>query len=114
MIYPWEDQNDLFQTNQPIEFIASNTVNGLDEKGRPMYNHIDSTIMSPYQGTKFYDMIKLGSISNVILDPNATPGSMYYKGTGGESGWPYKKTRLARATYEAAQTYRNSLRPNYR
>jgi len=114
MIYPWEDEKDLEDTNKLVEFIAANNVNGSDEKGRPMHNHVDATIMSPYQGTKFFDMISLGILPDVEMDPNTDPGNLYYKGNNGRSGWPYKKTRLSRSAYESAQDYRNSLRPSYR
>ena len=114
MIYPWEDEKDLKETNKLVEFIAANRVNGNDEKGRPMYNHVDSTIMSPYQGTKFFDMITLGTLPDVKIDPAEDPGNLYYKGINGGSGWPYITTRLPRSEYEAAQTFRNSLRPSYR
>jgi len=114
MIYPWEDETDLAETNRLVEFIAANRVNGKDEKGRQMYNHVDSTIMSPYQGTKFFDMIRIGDLPGVEIDPDADPGNMYYKGVSGGSGWAYLRTRLPRSEYENAQVYRNSFRPGYR
>jgi len=114
MIYPWEDENDIEDTNKLVEFIVSNKVDGVDEKQRPMYNHVDSTIMSPFQGTKFFDMISIGALPNVKIDPAADPGNLYYKGADGGSGWPYIQTRLPRAEYEITQAYRNSLRPSYR
>jgi hypothetical protein len=55
-----------------------------------------------------------GQIPGVQLDPTMDPGMMFYKGNHGGSGWPYVETRLPRSEYEAAQTYRNSLRPEYR
>ena len=58
-LFPWEDDQDLRQTTELIEFIASNKVEGTDDKGRPMFNHVDSTIMTPFQGTKFLDMIQM-------------------------------------------------------
>ena len=114
MIYPWEDEQDLLETRKLVEFIAANPVNGRDERGRPLKNHVDSTIMSPYQGTKFFDMIELGALPGVELDASVDPGLMYYKGSGGGSGWPYRQTALPRHVYEEEQLYRNSLRPNYR
>jgi len=114
MIYPWEDQKDLTETTEMVEFIASNSVNGVDVYGRPLKNHVDSTIMSPYQGTKFYDIITEGQMPHVKVDSIMDPGNMYYKGLTGGSGWPYKETRLSQAEYESVQAYRNSLRPEYR
>jgi radical SAM superfamily enzyme YgiQ (UPF0313 family) len=114
MIYPWEDEHDLSETTDLVEFIATSPVNGIDDQGRPLRNHVDSTIMSPYQGTKFFDMIRLGNLPGVELDLTVDPGRMYYKGNQGGSGWPYLKTRLPRSIYEEAQAYRNSLRPKYR
>ncbi len=114
MIYPWEDERDLMDTTKLVEFVANNKVNGIDAKGRPLKNHVDSTIMSPFQGTKFFDLIEMGAIPDVRLDPAMDPGTLYYKGNGGLSGWPYIETKLPRQEYEAAQTYRNSLRPKYR
>lgn len=114
MIYPWEDEQDLADTTKLVEFVAGNEVNGVDLEGRPLRNHVDSTMMSPYQGTKFYDLMSAGNIPEVRLNPTMDPGSLYYKGNDGGSGWPYIKTRLPRSEYEAAQSYRNSLRPPYR
>lgn len=114
MIYPWEDEQDLKDTTRLIEFIASSPVNGFDEEGQPLKNNVDSTIMSPYQGTKFYDMIKLGELQGVTLDPNLEPSNLYYKGNHGGSGWPYLKTNLAKERYEEEQAYRISLRPKNR
>jgi len=114
MIYPWEDEHDLEDTTSLVEFVASNPVNGVDCNGRPLRNHIDSTIMSPYQGTKFFDLINLGKIPHVEIDLSYDPGELFYKGQAGKSGWPYRRTRLPQAEYEAVQRYRNSLRPNYR
>ncbi len=96
-------------TNRLVEFVAANPVNGIDEKGRPLLNHVDSTIMSPYQGTKFYDMINIGELPDVAINPMSDPGRMYYKGTSGSSGWPYTRTRLPKHEYSAAQHYRNSF-----
>ena len=97
-----------------IEFIAQNPVNGTDEKGRILKNHVDSTIMTPFQGTKFFDMIQLGELSGVEIKKKIDSENLYYKGIKGGSGWPYLKTRLPRERYEEVQTYRNSLRPKYR
>ena len=114
MIYPWEDEQDLADTTEMVELIAQNPVNGIDEKGRIMKNHVDSTIMTPYQGTQFFDMIQLGELPDVKMIPEIDPGSLYYKGNHAGSGWPYMKTRLPREQYEEAQAFRNSLRPKYR
>ena len=114
MIYPWEDEQDLFDTTEMVERVAQNPVNGVDEKGRTMKNHVDSTIMTPYQGTQFFDMINLGELPSVKMIPEIDPGNLYYKGNNAGSGWPYLKTRLPREQYEEAQSYRNSLRPEYR
>lgn len=114
MIYPWEDEADLRATTELVEFITSNNVEGKDENGRPLQNHVDSTIMSPFQGTKFYDLIRLGKLPGVEIDSELDPGTLFYKGEKGCSGWPYLKTRLPRVEYEAAQRYNNSLRPKYR
>ena len=114
MIYPWEDEQDLMETTRLVEFVSNSKVNGVDAKGRPLKNHVDSAIMSPYQGTKFYDLITADQIPGVQLDPTMDPGMMYYKGNHGGSGWPYHRTRLPRAVYEESQAYRNSLRPAYR
>ena len=114
MIYPWEDEQDLFDTTEMVERVAKNPVNGVDEKGRTMRNHVDSTIMTPYQGTQFFDMINLGQFPGVKMIPEIDPGNLYYKGNNAGSGWPYLKTRLPREQYEEAQSYRNSLRPEYR
>jgi len=114
MIYPWEDEQDLRDTTQLIEFIASNPINGVDEKGRSMKNHVDSTIMIPFQGTKFSDMIQSGKLFDVELKHDFDPGMLYFKGKKGGSGWPYSRTRLPKERYEGEQAYRNSLRPKYR
>ena len=114
MIYPWEDENDLKATTNLVEFIAKNPVNGIDEKGRPLRNSVDSTIMTPYQGTKFNELILLGEMPGVKMKDNIDPGLLFYKGNKGGSGWPYDKTILTRERYEEEQAYRNSLRPNYK
>jgi radical SAM superfamily enzyme YgiQ (UPF0313 family) len=114
MIFPWEDEEDLRLTTELIEFVACNKVEGKDGRGRPMYNHVDSTIMTPFQGTKFLDMIKLGKLPDVEVDEFIDPGRLYYKGVLGGSGWPYRRTRLSRERYIEAQMYRNSFRPEYR
>ena len=77
-----------------------------------MKNHVDSTIMTPYQGTQFFDMIQLGELPGVKMIPEIDPGSLYYKGNHAGSGWPYLKTRLPKEQYEEAQAFRNSLRQN--
>jgi len=114
MIYPWEDDQDLLDTTEMVERVAQNPVKGVDEKGRTMKNHVDSTIMTPYQGTQFFDMINLGELPDVKMISEIDPGHLYYKGNNAGSGWPYLKTRLPREQYEEAQAYRNSLRPKYR
>ena len=114
MIYPWEDEQDLIDTTEMVKQVAQNPVNGVDEKGRTMKNHVDSTIMTPFQGTQFFDMIQLGELPGVKMIPEIDPGNLYYKGNHAGSGWPYMKTRLPREQYEEAQAFRNSLRPKYR
>jgi len=114
MIYPWEDEQDLIDTTEMVKYIAHNPVNGVDEKGRSMKNHVDSTIMTPFQGTQFFDMIQLGELPGVKMIPEIDPGNLYYKGNHAGSGWPYLETQLPREQYEEAQTFRNSLRPKYR
>jgi len=114
MIYPWEDEQDLIDTTEMVKHIAQNPVNGVDEKGRTMKNHVDSTIMTPFQGTQFFDMIQLGELPGVKMIPEIAPGKLYYKGNHAGSGWPYLETRLPREQYEEAQAFRNSLRPKYR
>ncbi len=114
MIYPWENENDLADTTRMVEFIAQNPVKGVDELGRPLKNHVDSTIMAPYQGTKFHEMILLGQLEGVKIKPNIDPGLLFYKGIKGGSGWPYETTKLSKERYEQEQSYRNSLRPQYR
>jgi radical SAM superfamily enzyme YgiQ (UPF0313 family) len=114
MIYPWEDEQDLIDTTEMVKHIAQNPVKGVDEKGRTMKNHVDSTIMTPFQGTQFFDMIQLGELPGVKMIPEIAPGNLYYKGNQAGSGWPYLETRLPREQYEEAQAFRNSLRPKYR
>ena len=114
MIYPWEDEEDLQRTTEMIEFIVQNPVRGVDEQNRPLRNHVDSTIMTPYQGTQFFDMIGAGDLPGVTMRKDLDPGTLYYKGNQGGSGWPYQQTRLPRQRYEEVQSYRNSLRPDYR
>ncbi len=114
MIFPWEDESDLDATTSMIEAIISHPVNAVDHLGRPLRNYVDSTIMSPYQGTNFYDMAMLGTLPFTKIKPNIDPGTLWYKGHGGGSGWPYLETRLPREVYEDVQKYRNSLRSEYR
>jgi len=114
MIYPWEDESDLRETTRLVEFVSKNKVNGIDIDGRPLLNHVDSTIMSPFQGTKFFDLIRLGKIPGVKIDLDLDPGTTFYKGNKGGSGWPYLETTLSRETHETEQKYRTSLRPKYR
>ena len=114
MIYPWEDESDLSETTKLIEFIANNPVNGKDELERPLLNNVDSTIMTPYQGTVFNDMLMLGKLSGVEIKENIDPGLLFYKGTGGGSGWPYRKTVLPKERYEDVQVQRLELRAKYR
>ena len=114
MIYPWEDEGDLAATTEMIEVIMSNPVNGVDHLGRPLKNYVDSTIMTPYQGTEFYDMAARGDLPFTTVKPNVDPGELWYKGHSGGSGWPYINTRLPRERYEQEQLIRNSLRGTYR
>ena len=100
MIYPWEDEQDLFDTTEMVKQVAQNKVNGVDEKGRTMKNHVDSTIMTPFQGTQFFDMIQFGDLPGVKMIPGIDSGNLYYKGNHAGSGWPYLKTRLHKEQYE--------------
>jgi len=114
MLYPWQDEASLQKTVDMVEAIMKIKVNGKDPKGRPLLNHVDSTIMSPYQGTDFYDMIESGNMEGVELIPDLDPGLLFYKGEGGSSGFPYSKSRLPYEAYKAVQDHINGLRPDYR
>lgn len=114
MIFPWEDECDLEQTTKMIQFIAENPVAGLDEKGRPLKNSVDSTMMTPYQGTVFSKMFSLGEIKGVKLKKKIDYTNYFYKGLSGKSGWPYEETVLSRERYEKEQNLRNAMRPAYR
>jgi len=114
MIYPWENEYDLSETLKLIKFVANNKVKGTDSRGRPLLNNVDSTIMTPYQGTVFSDMLMLGNIPGVKIKNNIDPGLLFYKGMGGGSGWPYEKTVLPKERYEEAQIERNLLKAKYR
>ncbi|RMD58101.1 radical SAM protein, partial [Candidatus Woesearchaeota archaeon] len=141
MIYPWEDEKDLEDTTRMLKIISENPVNGVDSKGRPLRNHVDSTIMSPYQGTPFRQMFELltstGNVTDklrkrwkqftdkeieyflkrlktVEVKPDLDPGLMWYKGVGGSSAWPYNKTYLPKERYEEEQRKRIAFRPKYR
>lgn len=114
MIFPWEDESDLEQTTKLVKFIAENPVEGLDEKGRPLKNSVDSTILMPYKGTKLYDMINRGELKGVKLKKDLDYSDYFYKGIAGKSGWPYEGTALSKERYEKEQTLRNAMRPIYR
>lgn len=114
MIYPWEDESDLSATTDLVEFVASHPVNGEDHLGRPLRNSVDSTIMIPYQGTRFNDMLREGTLPGVKLKNGGRRHDLYYKGTDASSGWVYQQTVLPRERYLEVQSYRNSLRPDYR
>jgi radical SAM superfamily enzyme YgiQ (UPF0313 family) len=114
MIYPWEDEDDLKETTRLVEFVAGNAVNGIDYLGRPLKNNVDSTIMTPYQGTVFNDMLNLGQLPGVEMNNSLDPGELFYKGEEGGSGWPYLRTRLSRQRYIEEQKYRHTFRPGYR
>lgn len=114
MIYPWEDEADLAATTELVEFVAANPVVGEDHLGRPLRNAVDSTIMMPYQGTRFNDMLKAGTLAGVSLRTDERPNDLYYKGVDASSGWAYDATALSRERYLEVQRYRNSLRPSYR
>ncbi|MCZ6894387.1 MAG: radical SAM protein [Gammaproteobacteria bacterium] len=114
MIYPWEDEDDLRATTEMIEFIATNPVVGEDHLGRPLRNSVDSTIMLPYQGTRFNEMLKAGTLPGVSMKPDEQLRELFYKGVDASSGWIYDSTVLPRARYLEVQRYRNSLRPDYR
>ncbi|GIT26883.1 MAG: hypothetical protein CM1200mP41_29270 [Gammaproteobacteria bacterium] len=77
LLFSWEDDEDLRQTTGLVEFIASNDVRGKDEQGRQMRNHVDSTIMTPYQGTKFYDLFHAGKFPAVEVKADLDPGNLY-------------------------------------
>ena len=114
MIYPWEDEQDLADTTEMVKQIALNPVNGVDEKGRTMKNNVDSTIMTPYQGTEFFDMIQNGQLPGVEMDPQLGVESLFFKGNNAGSGWCYIKSRLPKERYEEVQALRNSFRPKYK
>ena len=114
MIYPWEDEDDLRVTTEMIEFIATNPVVGEDHLGRPLRNSVDSTIMLPYQGTRFNEMLKAGTLPGVSMKPDEQLRELFYKGVDASSGWIYDSTVLPRTRYLEVQRYRNSLRPDYR
>jgi radical SAM superfamily enzyme YgiQ (UPF0313 family) len=114
MIYPWEDEADLAATNDLVEFIASHPVVGEDHLGRPLRNSIDSTIMMPYQGTRFRELLGQGAIPGVTLADDDTASELFYKGVDASSGWVYQASVLPRERYLEVQRYRNSLRPTYR
>lgn len=114
VIYPWEVEQDLFETTEMVKQVAQNPVNGIDEKGRIMKNHVDSTIMTPFQGTQSIDMIQLGELPGGKMINEINPEILFYKGNNAGSGWPYLKTRPPKEQYEEAQAFRKSLRPKYR
>lgn len=114
MIYPWEDEDDLAATNELVEFVAGNAVIGEDHLGRPLKNSVDSTIMVPYQGTRFSELLAAGAVPGVSLQPVTARNDLYYKGVDASSAWVYQSTVLPRERYLEVQRYRNSLRPGYR
>jgi len=114
MIYPWEDESDLIATTKLVDFVVNNKVEGRDHLGRPLLNYIDSTIMTPYQGTVFNEIFSRGEMPEVKINKNIDPGLLYYKGLNANSGWPYIETKLSKQRYVEEQVYRNSLRPSYR
>lgn len=114
MIYPWEDEGDLEATTALVEFVVGNPVVGEDHLGRPLRNSVDSTIMLPYQGTRFSEMLRDGRLPGVRLRERTRRHDLYYKGVDASSGWVYADTVLPRERYLEVQRYRNSLRPDYR
>lgn len=114
MIYPWEDESDLQATTDLIEFVVNHPVQGEDHLGRPLKNSVDSTIMMPYQGTKFNELIRTGRIKGVSMHKQAIQQDLFYKGTDASSAWVYQQTVLPKHRYLQEQNYRNSLRPEYR
>lgn len=114
MIYPWEDEGDLRATTSLVEFVVNNPVNGDDHLGRPLKNSVDSTIMMPYQGTRFNTMLHNNELAGVTLKTNEDSRDLYYKGVDASSGWVYAETVLPQSRYLEVQAYRNSLRPDYR
>ena len=63
-----------------VQQIAQNLVNGVDEDGRTMKNHVDSSIMPPFQGKQFFDMVQLVKLEAVKMMPDIDHRSLYYKG----------------------------------
>ncbi len=114
MIYPWEDEVDLAATTELVEFVVGNPVVGEDHLGRPLRNSVDSTIMLPFQGTRFHAMLSAGQLPGVSLRHGGDNRERYYKGVDASSGWVYERTVLPRERYLEVQRYRNSLRPDYR
>ena len=114
MIYPWETEEDLRATTDLVEFIVNHPIVGEDELGRPLKNHVDSTIMLPFQGTKFNDLFRAQAIPGVKLKAEIDNTLLYHKGLNASSGWVYEETVLPRERYLQEQEYRNSLRPEYR
>lgn len=114
MIYPWETEDDLKETTRLVEFIVSNPIDGVDELGRPLRNHVDSTIMLPFQGTKFHELFASQTIPGVRVKTEIDNTLLYHKGIDASSGWVYEETVLPRERYLKEQEYRNSLRPEYR
>lgn len=114
MIYPWENERDLAATTALIEFVIDNPVVGEDHLGRPLRNSVDSTIMLPYQGTRFNALLQAGQVPGVSLKSEARQRELFYKGVDASSGWVYDETVLPRERYLEVQAYRNSLRPDYR
>ncbi|MBT3786090.1 radical SAM protein [bacterium] len=114
MIYPWETEADLKATTDLVEFIVGNPIEGEDELGRPLRNHVDSTIMLPFQGTRFNELFRSRAIRGVRIKDEIDNSLLYHKGIDASSGWVYEETVLPRERYLLEQEYRNSLRPGYR
>jgi radical SAM superfamily enzyme YgiQ (UPF0313 family) len=110
MVYPWEDEADLEDTTRLVHFVLNNPVAGKDVDGKQLRNNIDSTIMAPYEGTKFNTLIREGKIPGVSMKEQADPGLLFYKGVGASSGWVYDKSVLPHERYEEEQHKRQAMK----
>jgi len=117
MLYPFETRDDMEQTYQQALWISQNPVKGVDIHGNTLQNTVDGCIMSPYQGTAFRDEINAGSLigfdgkTKITLPPHITEKDMWYKGTGGSSGFVYASTQEPQHVMEHFQSKIIGLRP---